>query len=293
MSPLNDNAVNATWSVQGLPVPPLVLHGDRDAAQTHSVAFLSDGKQLIGGSHDESAQAWKLEDGHQVGTLIEEEGQVYAVTASSDGQWVATEQGNTLTIWNAKTDGKVVELKVQVKLVTRPSLLPDCKRLVAGCQDGYTKFFDSQTGSPPRERKRRRRLVHSIAVSPNAKFIAAGSWDHQVRVSDTATYTQIDPNLHHDDQVDYVPPRDIHLDGGRCDEEVRTWSVKDIIPSSLGNTHAACPGFPPVYPIIVNSWIWQPPALSFHVSTHLPDIRLQQVHPANGDLQPVPLVCTP
>ncbi|KIJ07384.1 hypothetical protein PAXINDRAFT_19422 [Paxillus involutus ATCC 200175] len=39
--------------------------------------------------------------------------------------------------------------------------------------------FDSQTGSLPAERKRRRRLVHSIAVSPNAKFIASGSWDHQ------------------------------------------------------------------------------------------------------------------
>ncbi|KIJ14089.1 hypothetical protein PAXINDRAFT_13006 [Paxillus involutus ATCC 200175] len=83
MSPLNDNAVNATWSVQGLPVPPLVLHGDRDAAQIHSVAFLSDGKRLIGGSHDESVRAWKLEDGHQVGTLIEEAGQVHTRSRSS------------------------------------------------------------------------------------------------------------------------------------------------------------------------------------------------------------------
>ncbi|KIJ14081.1 hypothetical protein PAXINDRAFT_12997 [Paxillus involutus ATCC 200175] len=34
----------------------------------------------------------------------------------------------------------------------------------------------------------------------------------------------------------------------------------------------------------------QPPALRFHVLTHPPDIRLQQVHQANGDLRPVPSV---
>ncbi|KIJ12497.1 hypothetical protein PAXINDRAFT_14696 [Paxillus involutus ATCC 200175] len=61
--------------------------------------------------------------------------------------------------------------------------------------------FDFQTGSLPAERKHRRQLVHSIAVSPNAKFIASGSWDHQV------------------DSV-AVPPGDVHLDGGRYDEEV-------------------------------------------------------------------------
>ncbi|KIK92335.1 hypothetical protein PAXRUDRAFT_26746 [Paxillus rubicundulus Ve08.2h10] len=302
MSPLNANAVNATWGAQGLLMPPSVLSGDRDAPQIHSVAFLSDsGKRSIGGPDDESVPAWKLENGCQVGTLIEDGGRVYAVAASSDGQWIATAQGNTLAIWNAKTDGKVVELNVQVcslcSLCSGPvdlrgvasgsdhgvwagshslGFAPNRGRIV-GCDprdvrtwnhsgklvtlsppDGY--IFDSLTGLLLGERKR-----PLIAVSLNAKFIVSGSC---VRVWDATTYTRIPPNLQHDDQVDSVaiPPGDIHLAG--YNKEVRIWSVKGSIPSTLGATRA-------------------PPALRFHVSTRPPGIRLPQVHQADGNLKRV------
>ncbi|KIJ05917.1 hypothetical protein PAXINDRAFT_92768, partial [Paxillus involutus ATCC 200175] len=260
--------------MRGLPLAPLVLAGHTGTIR--SVAFLLDGKQVISGSEDMNVQAWKVEGGDEVGTVMEGEGVVVEVAASGDGKWIATAGAEKIiTIWNATTHEKVAQLEGHSDpgLVCSLGFSPDSARLVsgsadgtviiwstttserlagplkghtskvdcvecspngeeiascdgqdlriwhshtgkalllpipvkarslgwtsngqqliAGCDNGYIKFFDPSTGSQLAQWKGHNGIVHSISISSNGKFFASGSQDKTVRLWDTTTRQQI------------------------------------------------------------------------------------------------------
>ncbi|KAF9233681.1 WD40-repeat-containing domain protein [Melanogaster broomeanus] len=201
------------------------------------------------------------------------DGGVLAVAASRDGQWIASGgTRGTITIWNATTHEKVFELEGHSHSVSSLAFSPDSARVARGswdntvivwstttgeqlagplkgatdgvyqckathrCRGGYIKLFDSLTGSLLAEwNAHAAGAVRSIAISPNGKIIATGSWDSAVRLWDTTTRKQIGPTLQHDDGVNSVAisPEGGHLASGGRDNKVRIWSLTGIIPLSL------------------------------------------------------------
>ncbi|KAF8837725.1 WD40 repeat-like protein [Paxillus ammoniavirescens] len=140
---LYDTTRDAYRRVRGLPVPSLVLRGHTSAIT--SVVFLPDAKQVLSGSRDSSIRIWRVEDGEQVGTVMEG-GPVYAVAVSSDGQWIATAWEKTINIWNATTHEKVVEMKGHTSWVASLAFSPDSARVASGSDDKTVIVWSTTTG---------------------------------------------------------------------------------------------------------------------------------------------------
>ncbi|KAF9219415.1 WD40 repeat-like protein [Gyrodon lividus] len=169
---LYDTARNTYRRIRGLPLPPLVLRDHTD--WINSVAFLPDGKQVISCSADNSIRAWRVEDGRQMGTVMEEGGPVCAVAVSGDGRWIASGgQQKNITIWDAATHEKVVEWGGHSDWVRSLAFSPDSARLVSGSDDETVIVWSTTTG----ERlagplKRHSDWVYSVQFSSNGDAIA-------------------------------------------------------------------------------------------------------------------------
>ncbi|KAF9228991.1 WD40 repeat-like protein [Gyrodon lividus] len=158
-----ENAFNAGW-----PDVPI-------AYSIRSVAFLPDGKQVISGSNDESVRGWRVQDGREVGGVMKERGRVFAVAASSNGQWIATGgEARRVTLWNTTTPHKKVELEGHSHWVRSLAFSPESTRVVSGSSDGTVIIWSTT---------KRRRLagplkghtdwVESVSFSPNGDEIAS------------------------------------------------------------------------------------------------------------------------
>ncbi|KAF8838248.1 WD40 repeat-like protein [Paxillus ammoniavirescens] len=145
MSRFYDTAKNAYRRVRGLPIPTVVLRGHTSTIT--SVAFLPDGKRVISGSVGGGFRAWNLEDGDEVGTVMEKGGHICTVAASSDGQWIATGgKTDTITIRNATTYDKVIELVGHTSAVLSLSFSPDSTRVVSTSADKTVIVWSTTLG---------------------------------------------------------------------------------------------------------------------------------------------------
>ncbi|KAF8834760.1 WD40 repeat-like protein [Paxillus ammoniavirescens] len=174
-SRLYDTARNAYWRIRRLPLPPLVLPGHTD--WIWSVGFLPDGKQVISGSEDRNIRAWMIEDGGEVGTVMKQGTPVLAVAVSSNGQWIATGgMAKTITIWDATTHEKAVELDAHSGWVKSLAFSPDSARVVSGSGDGTVIVWSTTTGERlvgPPSLKGHTDRVDSVAFSPDGNEFAS------------------------------------------------------------------------------------------------------------------------
>ncbi|KIJ09124.1 hypothetical protein PAXINDRAFT_87912 [Paxillus involutus ATCC 200175] len=199
---LYDTARNAYRRARGLPVLQSVLRGHTGAIV--SVAFLPDGKQVISGSHDGSVRAWRvLGNGDEGGAATKEGGWVHAVATSSDGRWIAGGTRMTITIWNATTYEKVVELKGHTDAVTWFAFSPDSARVASGSRDGTGIVWSATTGE---------QLVgslkghagwvwSSVAWTPDGQRLMAGCWGGSIKFLDASTGSLLSESNGHTDVV--------------------------------------------------------------------------------------------
>ncbi|KIJ13104.1 hypothetical protein PAXINDRAFT_81836 [Paxillus involutus ATCC 200175] len=200
MSQLYDTAKKAYRRIIGLgvPLPPLVP--DRGyTGRIQSIAFLSDGEQVIGGFDDGSVRAWKVKNRNEMSTGMTDGGAVYAVATSSDGRRIATAGAKKIiTIWNAMTHEKVVELAGHSSEVTEVRSLafsPDSARVVSGLDGGRVFVWSTTTGKPLAQLQGGGHfgLVSSVCFSPSGEEIAscdrliAGCNDGSIKIFDAST----------------------------------------------------------------------------------------------------------
>ncbi|KIJ04412.1 hypothetical protein PAXINDRAFT_60399, partial [Paxillus involutus ATCC 200175] len=148
---------------------------------------------------------------------------VDCVECSPNGEEIASCDGQDLRIWHSHT-GKALLLPIPVKARSL-GWTSNGQQLIAGCDNGYIKFFDPSTGSQLAQWKGHNGIVHSISISSNGKFFASGSQDKTVRLWDTTTQQQISPALLHDSYVYSVAIScdSRHLASGGEDHNVRVW----------------------------------------------------------------------
>ncbi|KIJ10931.1 hypothetical protein PAXINDRAFT_85334 [Paxillus involutus ATCC 200175] len=197
-----------------------------------SLAFSSDSTRAVSGSDDGTVIVWSMTTGNRlVGSPLKgHTNWVQCITFSPDGNNIASCDARDIRIWNSYS-GALVIAPIEVDAVSL-AWTPHITRLIAGCLNGAIKFIDSLTGLLPAECDGHDGVVISIAVSPNGKFIASGSWDHRIRLWDVATCTQIGPTLRFYDDVNCVAisPDGSLLAGGGDDNVVRIWTLSSILP---------------------------------------------------------------
>ncbi|KAF8839077.1 WD40 repeat-like protein [Paxillus ammoniavirescens] len=172
MSRFYDTMRNAYWRAKGLPVPPLVL--DDHTSLISSVAFLPNSDQVVSGFRDGSVQTWRVEDGREMGKVMKQGSAAIPVTVSSDGHWIASGgEEKKVTIWDATTHEKVVELEGHDDWVRSLGFSRDSGRVVSGSYDGTIIVWRTRTGERLAVLNGHLGWVWSVCFSPNGDFVAS------------------------------------------------------------------------------------------------------------------------
>ena len=155
--------------------------------------FSPDGRLLLVGSSDRTARLWETRTGNPVGSRIKHPHHVQAVAFSTDGSQFATAcLDGAIRVWNVPrgaTAGRILEHDHTVwdvaasddgetiATVSGESLQPGVIRVWKGDSSDYLSIqLDSMT--------------KTIALSPNGRTVAAGSWNGTVRIYDTRSGLQ-------------------------------------------------------------------------------------------------------
>ena len=113
-----------------------------------SIAFSGDGTQLLTGSLDRTLRLWDVETGETIRVFEGHIGVVLDIDFSKDGKYAVSSSGDE-TIANISTDA--TERTVRV--------------------------WDVETGETLHEFKLNSGFVRAVAISPDNKYVMAGSWD--------------------------------------------------------------------------------------------------------------------
>ena len=142
-----------------------------------SVAFLVDGKHVVGSGEGGKIRRWRVADGVEVGTPMEAESAVYSVAVSQDGKWIVSgTKSGSVQVWNAESGEKVTEFKSpRVKTAVREvDVSPDSTQIVSGSGGGTVFVWSLSTWKPLFGPWRPSSSADVLAVkfSPDGRLIA-------------------------------------------------------------------------------------------------------------------------
>lgn len=182
-----------TQSTQtGRPVGTLLYtyRGHYASGMVFGIGWSPDGKRIVSGSGDRTAQVWGATDGSNVLTYTEHKNTVTAVAWSPDGKRIASASDDaTVQIWDAIT-GKIIQIfRGHVGDVHSVSWSPDGAHLATGGNDQTVHVWDALNGQtqPVFVYHGHSSFVWDVCWSPDGTQIASGSSDKTVQVWDAFT----------------------------------------------------------------------------------------------------------
>lgn len=214
------------------------------------IAYTPDGSQLATATYDLDPKMkkqfgvttlWNVRTGKKIREFRESAKEPSSVSFSPDGKRIIT-AGLTfdLRVWDVQTGKEIRTLPTKQSHVWYPSSVSysrDGKLIVAGGSTGLVnpatnrmfgkvKIWDAQSGKELLDLEGHQGTVYTIAISPNAKLIASGSYDQTVRLWDVKKGKEIATLKGHQSYVDSVafsPDGKFVLSAGG--ETVRLWDV--------------------------------------------------------------------
>jgi WD40 repeat protein len=140
------------------------LHGTLagHAEVVWQIIFSPDGQNLASCSADRTVKLWRVKDGAQVNILTGGSEHVYAVAFSADGQYLASgsrEKGGVGMLWKQLAGERLSGDRGQTVRLWRVS-------------DGTLQQVLAEHSGD----------VHSIALSPNAQWLASSGYDKTVKL---------------------------------------------------------------------------------------------------------------
>ena len=153
------------------------------------VAFHSDGTQLSSGK-DDGVRRWRVADGQEVGNRFTKD--VYAISASRDGRWIVCGTREGASVWDAKSQEKVIEVE-GTDYVGAVDISPESTRFAtgAGLGDRKASIWNIITGERLVGPLRHDGYIAEMKFSPNGEHIATADRGHSIRVFDSHNGDQL------------------------------------------------------------------------------------------------------
>jgi WD40 repeat protein len=147
------------------------------------IAFSPDGKRLASASRDKTAKVFDLEKKESLVTFPAHVQPVYTVSFVPDGKGVATGgEDNRVRIWSPDAEGKPIrEIGGFGGAVFKLRYTPSGQNLLVAGADKAVAVFDAK-GSQLRKLQGHTDWIYALAISPDSKTVASGSWDGEVRL---------------------------------------------------------------------------------------------------------------
>jgi LSD1 subclass zinc finger protein len=153
-----------------------------------AVAWSADGSTVATANGDRSVRIWDVPSRSLRHTLSGHKGQVHSVAVAPDSTTVASGDGETVHLWNARTGKEIGSFKAQdgagpggLPAVWTLAFSPDGKLLAAGGNDGSIRLRDLAT-SAEKLRLTHGHPVGALAFSTNGAWLASAGFGGQVKV---------------------------------------------------------------------------------------------------------------
>jgi WD40 repeat protein len=163
----------------------------------YSVAFLVDGKHVVGGGKGGKIQRWRVEDGKEVGTPMGAGGIIFNIAVSQDGKWVVSGTNSTrglVTVWDVESHSRLTGFNGHRNWVRAVDISPDATKIATGSRDKTVCVWSLSTGQRLLEPLEHDHWVVAVKFSPDGRRIATATWGRDaVRVYDVDTDSQSGP----------------------------------------------------------------------------------------------------
>lgn len=153
----------------------------------NSVAYSPDGRYVLTGSADKTAQLWDASTGLELRSFEGHSEAVRSVAYSPDGRTVLTGSwDHTARIWEATT-GRLVLQIVTPSAVESVAFSGDGREVVTGNRDNVARLWDTATGRQLQQYAGQAGQIDSVAFSPDGQTLLTGSWDKTARLWNTTS----------------------------------------------------------------------------------------------------------
>jgi len=194
------------------------------------IAFSPDGRHLVTGSNDRTAQIWFVETRSAVRRLVGHAGKIFAVAWSPDGRWVLTgATDGAARLWEVSSGETFAVFEHPALGVWSVAFSADGATAYTAGGDGTVRAWDTGSGGERSVIADADAAMTAVAASPCGRWVAVGGKGGLLQVLETEGY-----ELHVEIDIGAVVPRQFAFsaDGGRLamvDREggVRLWAMED------------------------------------------------------------------
>jgi WD40 repeat protein/uncharacterized caspase-like protein len=223
-----------------------------------SVAFSPDSKTLASGSDDESIKLWDVASAKFLRTLAGHKVPILSLAFSPDGKSLAAGSAyKSITIWNSKSGKELCRLTGVANLGNAITMSADGTTIALGGEEIITWNLD--TGKVIRAQSGG--TVSAIALSPDGKTLAAGSWNKsRINIWDLVSKRFVCSLSGHENLVTSL---DFSSDGktlvsGSWDRTIKLWDISSGKSIRSMNGHKGCVSAVKISPdgthILSGSW---------------------------------------
>jgi WD40 repeat protein len=161
--------------------------------QVTSIAFSSDGSQIVSGSWDGTVRIRPVASSkEQIAPLPGHNACVNQVVFSSDGsRLVSGSHDKAVRIWNGLTCEELGVLHGHEDVVRTVAYSPDGARVISGSHDHTVRVWDALDFQEIAVLRGHRDWVALVTFSPGGALIASCSSDHTVRLWSSSTFQEV------------------------------------------------------------------------------------------------------
>ena len=177
------------YSAFGEDLPLEVIVQGGHTTYVDAVALSPDGKYLVTGSQDKTAKLWQVSTGREIKTFSGHSNWVTSIAFTPNGKYVVTgSRDNTAKLWDVTTGKEIrtfADLSERSLGIKSVAITSDGQYLVTGSGSyqkgkvggGRAILWSIETGREIRRFGGYKQAVGAVAISPDDKYLAAGSED--------------------------------------------------------------------------------------------------------------------